>query len=1576
MNFHSHHRQTRPMLSRLDHRQCGLSQRQHAMATHPRRGGAVIIVVLTLLTTLTVLGLFFYNWTTQEVANAQNFAESDVPLATRINPNPIFDKAAEQLIVGTSNDYPNSSLWGGMHSMLAHQIGRITPGLSPTDSAPRTGQGILIRYNGGADGFPVLNASGKPSTATADFRFHYNAFDGSTPANLGIDDFILNYSKLAQTNRSYDAFHASNGIPLYHPDVDYTYPDHNTLFLAHESVARVDPTDVASTTRRVLIPSFFRPQLFPDYRSDSGTGNGFISIYTDANRRKQVFRPHREHRYPDAASTQRYLTAATSAQSGDRGRILEPFPFPDITPVDATRGRLGVFTHPHNQAGSDDYSLLDLDLDGDNIKDAIFMDLDLPMIELSGGRQVIPLASFKVLDADGLLNLNTAGNQHGVEKLGRTLTGEEPFSVSNLGMSRSEINPTYALNGNISALTDPADRTKAMRNSADAFGYNTATAPTRTQLGNMELRMMMTGWRPSTGETEVVGRYGDRAALQLGNFANIRPGAATVDDDGDNSADGGFGQQMSATPAHPMVTNTVGVYTPGFVHPLSPIGLGLRSYDSGAGGYLIDNSNGATRRLSAALANGNPAIWVQYENFQPLASTRLPAALMTSPIVGLNDEEDETILEPGNISYGEFDTPYEAADSAFLQLSDLDLYRSGTTSRLSMLASANFVHVNNASEIRKRFTTNSWDRLDFGYTTSAVREWEWGDSTPYHFPPEFGVGAANEPFRPEIRVLMRTEFDVVTEFGANRVSPRHRLQLNKILSNDSAVGGQSAFVDGSPRFRNLMPHPTSFTGSFSGSVLDTQPIPHGNVTPAVSFAAAASNPYAQEWWARYDRQRLARDIYCLLWLTGSGNDGGNLSTASRVTPERAREMAQFAVNIVDAVDRDSNITEFYYDSDLSNGWDTNVANLSVVYGVEHQQLAFNEVLFIRSQANKMDDIDETEYDDSEMEDQYHSFVELRNAAPWAVNVSNSQWRIRRVSVDATGTELYSAVIRDSAKNEIPSGGEYLISCQGGASRYTSGGAYRPSDFRFNHDGMGGSFKLICPNYFEDPAEIPTESTGAGAWLPKCDLDLMHADHSSRVTVGSTSISMVNHLNATGQTEVRLVLERRMVNDPDQSITDPAKNPWIEVDRIQGTIRTFDPENPATTLDDLRSQERREPFDSGTDLASSGLVPQDYNGSGTPVRGLHSMPFLNPMVSGDDAATKTRRNARAPTQYTIWQPHFDRDLSSTMELLSIPLFGNYCSAAGQGNWNAQVFGGATKNIAEPEATLAMTGHRAALMRIYFPQGSADANHPLPSWYTDSPDAPHYQNRWYRLLEFVDVKSQDQLRSDAITALQRRTPGKINLNTVRSESVFAGLIDDPHHIDPRNPNAVTVDKLDSARRWYREHSRLRDGADPFLDSGIGSTTHGISIPGGFRSRPYRAYSYLDAPNTADSTASNGSVQSTLLRHRPGNINHGLLEASRDASALDQVDYHTRQRILAKIANNSTNRSHVFFVWIGLDFFDAHINSTVNAIQIGGPSAGLPRYRLFCVVDMSRLEEGYDPSTNTFDFRKFIIHRQLLP
>ncbi len=38
-------------------------------------------------------------------------------------------------------------------------------------------------------------------------------------------------------------------------------------------------------------------------------------------------------------------------------------------------------------------------------------------------------------------------------------------------------------------------------------------------------------------------------------------------------------------------------------------------------------------------------------------------------------------------------------------------------------------------------------------------------------------------------------------------------------------------------------------------------------------------------------------------------------------------------------------------------------------------------------------------------------------------------------------------------------------------------------------------------------------------------------------------------------------------------------------------------------------------------------------------------------------------------------------------------------------------------------------------------------------------------------------------------------------------------------------------------------------------------------------------------------------------------------------DEVDYYTRNRLLGKIHNLTTNRSHLFACWIGVEFFEAH-------------------------------------------------------
>ena len=78
----------------------------------------------------------------------------------------------------------------------------------------------------------------------------------------------------------------------------------------------------------------------------------------------------------------------------------------------------------------------------------------------------------------------------------------------------------------------------------------------------------------------------------------------------------------------------------------------------------------------------------------------------------------------------------------------------------------------------------------------------------------------------------------------------------------------------------------------------------------------------QEWFARYDRQRLCRDIYTVMYLYCGGEDKDYTAANpypdndSDGIPDELKEMAQFAVNLVDRMDPDNVITKFEYDFNL------------------------------------------------------------------------------------------------------------------------------------------------------------------------------------------------------------------------------------------------------------------------------------------------------------------------------------------------------------------------------------------------------------------------------------------------------------------------------------------------------------------------------------------------------------------------------------------------------------------------------------------------------------------------------------
>ncbi len=192
----------------------------------------------------------------------------------------------------------------------------------------------------------------------------------------------------------------------------------------------------------------------------------------------------------------------------------------------------------------------------------------------------------------------------------------------------------------------------------------------------------------------------------------------------------------------------------------------------------------------------------------------------------------------------------------------------------------------------------------------------------------------------------------------------------------------------------------------------------------------------QEWLARYDRQRMARDIYTLLVPDGRAvHDTPNLTPSTRLnyaatsnqpnpvtgvrplyTDDQLQEMAQFAVNLVDALDPDSNITVFEYDKNLSDGWNlddnaydcdadpiitTHPLDRGVVYGIERQQLCLNESMVtlyqpcINSVTNMAQGHPDIQWDSSGTTRGNGAvfYTELENVGPTPVNFNNAQWQI-------------------------------------------------------------------------------------------------------------------------------------------------------------------------------------------------------------------------------------------------------------------------------------------------------------------------------------------------------------------------------------------------------------------------------------------------------------------------------------------------------------------------------------------------------------------------------------------------------
>lgn len=1621
------------------------------------RRGSVLLVVIGLLGMLLLVGIAFYSFASQEIASGQNYAEAAKEDDSGLSPEKLWAFALEQLIVGTNDpNLKQSALFGRRHALLTGILGRTnSTALDGFDITPFNGTGINLRYDTNGDPFVDQDYDGTPDA----------------------DQSLLNIN---------DSPTANNGVSLAssfpNPDVDYSAPDINSIALSY--IGRgVD--QLGNDVNTVIIPSFHRPQLL---RSQGGPITDWsINQTAPKDTTKRVLRPHPNHKAFKSDGTISTLPRfLSSTEFNALGQTVQPFPFGSATNLQQGVWDLNSAVTP--PVGSQSYSW-DSDNDGDNVKEGIWMDLAFPLQALADGRLYVPLFSFTVIDADGLINLNLSGNQSGMNNLGLPLANGLPISRSNQGLSRSEISPEWALLTNPSS--DPASTTQH-----NLFWNTPAGSISRVEMANIETLFLNIG-RPEFTDTTsgtysvpggsgpsfeplkyYPGRYGELELMERnrytasgfgmagfgdGNPANRdftvmpKPGKSNAmfgsamnpyagDDDSDallgHSRIDNSGYFFMGTSFHSLQSNLA---FPSFIHPLDFNGGGL-NLAAGTTGLRLQMSNSGLSVPSqwpyysnGFSSPGTDQTGTGFINYLNAGTGNLLTVTNPSQLAQV-DEADEIVSEwelASSNAAMQQDEVLGPDNMLELHGTDSDLTSINLQARIRNLLPYNFKLSQQAESIRKQFTVISHDRKNFGLSPFIRRGADLGDSDSDgnpEFPPTFiAPGTTSlEPFRQALRQLFFVEYNQSTL--SNNLA-QLRLNLNRLLVKyDTATP-----PIGAPVYRELTPHPISGLGN---TPISASPTSWNADTPA---GIAPVND--QEWWARYDRQRMARDIYVLLYTFGGGMDSTSYTVSNAgnalYTNEQLREMAQFAVNLVDELDRDDVITKFEYDKNLADGWnvtdnaydtsDNSLPDRQVVYGVESQKLTFSEVLGIVSKqvkdsSNNGIDHPSTQVNDADG-DRYYTYMELRNASPFSVDLSNGAWQIAVLRDDGPDglpntkdetdvVQLTPLRFSTSTNAAVQPGGLFTIGTRGGPAATDPNVATQnlPSVFRVDTTGaMAPDFttaaSVIAPLTASSldldlipqtagATNITTQfrlTDGSGP-IPGAGTDVAIAGNFLYGTTGPVTGNVLNSVDP-----LIFVLRRRAdlnrtmpvsySGNPTDHVSQSNDNPWVEVDRITMTWKEFQLQQDTAADDMERATTVQAELKDGQSLISKERA-QPFS------RNLQEINHANVTAAPWQAHTVGGLNSNSPGSFSQVQLHFDRDFASTIDLLSVPLYGpdEVTRRVGQtASFNRQFsapvpLGSDTTSYLAQERFLRplhienLTA-RLAGVPLTFPTvfDAATAT-------TATTDVPMKDNRWYRILELLEVPTQSDSGVRTFP-YALRTSGPINLNTIRTRGVLAGLIDDPDNPDnaaaPNPPyeghlnplylseQAMLIDTFEPsgtfARNWWLQFLVSRDGIDPL--------TH-LVLPGTPQGRPFRSLTYAER--------SSNSLDDTILRTMPMDLlsatmasqfsdRRTLFEARTNGDRPsfgggDAVDSMSKHRLLRKVANNSTTRSNVFAVWIRTRFFEA-VEQPTGEVQIGAPIDGIPDHRGFFIVDRSLPEQAYNPNINKFDYRKFVQYRKTL-
>jgi hypothetical protein len=721
--------------------------------------------------------------------------------------------------------------------------------------------------------------------------------------------------------------------------------------------------------------------------------------------------------------------------------------------------------------------------------------------------------------------------------------------------------------------------------------------------------------------------------------------------------------------------------------------------------------------------------------------------------------------------------------------------------------------------------------------------------------------------------------------------------------------------------------------------------------------------------AQAARQQLAQDIYIRFlyatlgltsnppWAAGAGVTYPASTPPSNL--QALRWLAQLAVNIVDYIDEDDISTPFDFYNDGAGGhsfW---------VFGTEMPHIVLNEGLSecaIPASAG-------TYYNRFWVE-LYNPFVSPPASAvqadgqPVQLNIAALSGTSANTNPDAphpaNSYPPYQIVIAPQglAPTQLPTPGQAYSTTTNdivlGSLDYSLDptstvpslvrvhtdiasdptvppGDFDPSSTSITLTKVGGGpgatntigtqqyFLLGPPNTAAPQGPADTQLNAINAGGPGANwIQTPHMTYSVAYDPTSTSPSTPPETNAT-------IALRRLANphipfDPYPAYisgpltgqTNAWYNPYVTVDYLDLLpINNTNAANFSTNGD--ASLGKREPYASLMDTTGT-----------TPTTGYASTSTTSEIVQQNAGSTQTKctfggPNSPLDTNFP-WLVHHDRNLTSPMELLQV---------SGYQPW---------------QLTHAFVQNKSGVLTPW--------SHRVP-WFDEDLASPSTtSHRLYRALEFFKTHSLA-----AGVEGTGRIPGKVNLNTLFDNAMFDPTSTAPVFqalCDPNTSNNFA--QSDVAAAWINLE-KLR--SDEWTTIGTAPVNPYGSIAVGFGGTSLQYPNGTSIDNTLLASIAPGTPGATRILQATTSLPTGTNPAGTNPVYSDQI--------MSKIANQVTNRSHVFAVYLTVGFFRVLTDpalppgqNTTLPVKLAGeigarntPPTNI-RHHMFAIVDRSALTQ----------------------